>query len=39
MYMKKKKAPTSFEPVKVSLAIACLAAVTLLWLAILGVSS
>lgn len=39
MYMKKKKTSAPFEPVKVSLAIACLAAVTLLWLAILGVSS
>jgi hypothetical protein len=39
MSMTKKKPSTNFEPGKVSLAIACLAAVTLLWLAILGVSS
>ena len=34
-----KKTVTPFEPGKVSLAVACLAAVSILWLAILGVSS
>lgn len=34
-----KKPIKDFEPEKVSLAIACLAAVTILWLAIIGVTS
>lgn len=35
----KKKPTQPFEPGKVSLAIACLAAVSILWLAILGVTN
>ena len=34
-----KKVVANFEPGKVSLAVACLAAVSILWLAILGVTS
>lgn len=34
-----KKQVTRFEPVKVSLAVACLAAVSILWLAIIGATS
>lgn len=36
----KRAAPAlRYEPIKVSLAVACLAAISLLWLAIIGVTS